>query len=195
MMTSEPTRRILAALLFALGACGGAPVHLHGVEFSPAEPAPALRLADANGGTFDLAAERGHVVFIYFGYTHCPDICPLTLSDWAKARAALGTKGEKARYVFVSVDPERDTPAISAAYAKQFDAAFVGLTAAGADLDAIKQAWGFAVMKEETGSKNGYGVAHPGQTFVVDADGRGREILPPNTRPADIAADLKALLP
>lgn len=193
MMTSRPTLRILAAVALSLAACGGEPPHLSGMQFSPPEMAPALRLADNDGKIFDLAAERGHVVLVYFGYTHCPDICPMTLGDWAKARAVVGAAGAKVRYVFVSVDPDRDTPAVSMAYARQFDPSFVGLTASGTDLDAIKQAWGFAVVKEETGSAGGYGVVHPGQTFVVDAQGYGREVLPPGTAPAALAADLKVL--
>lgn len=194
MMTSRPTLRILAAATLSLAACGGEPPHLSGMQFSPPERAPALRLADSEGKIFDLAAERGHVVLIYFGYTHCPDVCPLTLSGWAKARAAMGAKGGTVRYVFISVDADRDTPAVSMAYARQFDPSFIGLTASGADLEAIKMAWGFAVVKEETGSAGGYGVVHPGQTFVVDAKGLGREVLPPDTAPTALAADLKVLI-
>ncbi len=195
-MTTRPSLRILAAVAaLALAGCRAEPPHLSGVQFSPPEPAPALRLTDVEGKVFELAAQRGRVVLLYFGYTHCPDICPTTLSDWAKARAALGAAGEKVQLVFVSVDPERDTPGVSAAYVKQFSASIVGLTASAADLDTIKKDWGFAVMKEETGSPAGYGVSHPGQTYVVDAQGLGREVLPPGTPPATIASDLKALIP
>ncbi|MBI1809050.1 MAG: SCO family protein [Gemmatimonadetes bacterium] len=194
MMSSRPVLRILALLALSLGACRSEPAPLHGMQFTPAEQAPALHLVDADGRPFDLAGERGRVVLVYFGYTHCPDICPQTLSDWAKARATLGDRADRVRFVFVSVDPERDTPAVSRAYARQFHPSFVGLTATAADLEALKPAWHFAVEKEETGSKAGYGISHPGQTYVIDAAGLVRELLTPDMHAATIAADLKALI-
>jgi protein SCO1/2 len=94
----------------------------------------------------------------------------------------------------VSVDPDRDTPQQSRSYALQFDSSFVGLTASAADLDGLKKDWGIAAFREETGDAKGYGMAHPGQTFVIDANGKLRMIFPPGTKPDDIASDLSRLM-
>jgi protein SCO1/2 len=195
-MSMFRTSRLIAAV--ALGAVGASAcadkTPMHGVVIEDPAVAPPLVLVDANGKSFDLSKERGRAVLIYFGYTHCPDICPATLSDWARASRELGTASEKVRFVFVSVDPERDTPQVSYNYAHQFDAAFVGLTASDSALERIKKNWGFTVFREETGDPKGYGVAHPGQSFVIDANGMIRLIFPPATKPGDIAADLRRLM-
>ena len=194
-MSSFRTARLIAtvALLAAVAACADS-TPLHGVVIEDPAAAPPLALVDANGRSFDLSKERGRAVLVYFGYTHCPDVCPATLSDWARAGRVLGSASEKVRFVFVSVDPERDTPKVSYDYAHQFDPAFIGLTASDSTLEKLKKDWGFAVFREETGDPKGYGVAHPGQSFVIDTNGMLRMIFPPGTKPADIAADLRRLM-
>ena len=195
-MSMFRTARLIAAvavLALATMACAdNSP--MHGVVIEDPATAPPLALIDANGKAFDLAKERGRTVLIYFGYTHCPDICPATMADWARASRALGTASEMVRFVFVSVDPERDTPQLSYNYAHQFDASFIGLTASDSALEKIKKDWGFAVFREETGDPKGYGVAHPGQSFVIDANGMVRMIFPPAMKPGDIASDLRRLM-
>lgn len=168
---------------------------MHGVVIGEPDPAPALALTAANGTRFDLAAERGRTVLLYFGYTHCPDACPTMLSDWAKVRRALGSDTSKTRFVFVAVDPERDTPVIAAEYARTFDPGIIALAANGAEVQTIRERWGFAVMKDEAVSdpSKGYGVVHPGQAFVVFPDGKLRMMYPPGTPAADIAADLSRI--
>ena len=153
------------------------------------------RVADAEGRLFDVDAERGRrVVVIYFGYTHCPDVCPTTLADWARARQALGAAATGVRWVFVSVDPQRDTPVVARDYAHQFDSTFVGLSPTPAQLDSLQKSWGFAVTQEANAADPAaYAVSHPAGTFVVDRSGRLREIFPPETRPDQMAADLRQL--
>ena len=160
------------------------------------QPAPALHLADAQGQMFDLGAQKATPTFVYFGYTHCPDVCPTTLSDWARARASLGSSRAAVTFVFVSVDPERDTPAAVQAYAHQFDSTFVGLVASAAQLDTIKTAWGFAVEREDMpGMKPGeYGIGHPAGVYFIDRDGRMKFVFAPGTKPAELASDMKRLL-
>jgi protein SCO1/2 len=195
-MSMFRTSRLIAAVaLVTVGAAACADTTpMHGVVIEDPAAAPPLVLVDANGKSFDLSKERGRAVLLYFGYTHCPDICPATLSDWARASRALGPSSEKVRFVFVSVDPERDTPQLSYNYAHQFDAAFIGLTASDSALEKIKKDWGFAVFREEASDPKGYGVAHPGQSFVIDATGRVRLIFPPTMKPADIASDLRRVM-
>jgi protein SCO1/2 len=181
------------AALAAVAACRAAPP-LHGTSVGDPLPAAPLRAAGADGRSYDLASEKGHLVLLYFGYTHCPDICPATLADWARARRALGPKAEAVRFIFVSVDPERDTPAIALAYARQFDSTFVGIAPTAVELEAVKKAWGIAAFKEPTGTEGGYGVAHPAQAFLLDREGRVTLMYPPGTKAEDLASDIRRVL-
>jgi len=132
---------------------------------------------------------------MYFGYTHCPDVCPATLADWARVKKALGSAADGVRFVFVSVDPDRDTPQVARAYAQQFDVSFIGLAPTPMQVDSLKAAWGFAVMRDSTPDmkKGEYGVTHPAGSFAIDRAGRIREIFPPETKADDIAADLRVI--
>jgi protein SCO1/2 len=185
----------LIALTALAAGCGGG-VPLHGMVIDPPQEAPIVRVTDADGAIFDLDKERGaRSVLIYFGYTHCPDVCPATLADWARAKKVLGGAADGVRFVFVSVDPERDSPPIARDYARQFDPSFVGLAPTAAQVDSLKTAWGFAVMRDSTPEmkKGEYGVMHPAGSFVIDRAGRIREIFPPDTKADDIAADLRRI--
>jgi protein SCO1/2 len=175
----------------------------HGAPVDPPAPAPALQLAGAGGTTFDLARERGNVVLVFFGYTRCPDVCPTTLADWKKARALLGADTAGVRWVFVSVDPERDPPDSAAAYARRFDPSFVGLGGTPAQIEAVTGAWGISAVPEtpqaDPHAEHGAGaapmtmVSHTPRTFVIDPEGRLRVLFAPESRPEGIAADLRAL--
>jgi protein SCO1/2 len=188
-------RAFAIAAAVAVTACTAKPPE-HGTYIQDPELAPALRLTDAAGHAFDLAAQHGRLTFVYFGYTHCPDACPTTLTDWARAKALLGSKGAGVHMVFVSVDPARDTPEIAAHYARQFDSTFTGLVASAAQLDSIKTAWSFAVEREEMpGMKpDAYGVGHPAGVYFVDGDGRMKFVFAPGSKPEEIASDLKRLM-
>ncbi len=192
-----PRHRIRSiALVLALSACSSKPPE-HGTLIDAPQAAPMLHLTDAQGHAFDLAAQQGKLTLLYFGYTHCPDACPTTLTDWARAKALLGAKGSAIQFVFVSVDPERDTPHISAAYARQFDPSFIGLTAtAGAQLDSVKASWSFAVERDEMpGMKMGeYGVSHPAGVYFIDRDGKFKFVFAPGSKPEELASDLKRLM-
>ena len=191
----SPRAAFAVAATVAVAACTGKPPE-HGTLIENPEAAPALHLTDVAGHPFDLAAQHGLKTFVYFGYTHCPDACPTTLTDWARARALLGSKGAAVHFVFVSVDPARDTPEIAAHYARQFDSTFTGLVASGAQLDSIKAAWNFAVEREDMpGMKpDQYGVAHPAGVYFVDGDGRMPFVFAPGSKPEEIASDLKRLM-
>ncbi len=187
-----PAAPVVAALSMLL-ACGKeAPVH--GMSLAEPQTAPALILHDSRGQGFDLAAERGRAVLLFFGYTHCPDVCPTTLADFARARRSLRLTADRLRFVFVSVDPERDTPALAESYAWQFDSTFAGFAPTAAQLDTIKAAWGFAVAREEMPGMSGYGVTHPAGVFFIDRSGKVRFVFAPGTKSEDLAADLKRLL-
>lgn len=184
-------KRLSVLLLGLVTACGEP---MRGIEIEDAEPAPALAFTAYDGSRVDVSAERGHVVLIYFGYTHCPDVCPTTMSDWARARRALGDRASRVRFVFVSMDPDRDTPELAFKYAKQFDSSFVGVTGTPEQLEALKQAWRIAAYPEGDVREKSYTVAHPAHTFVVDRQGRLRFLYRPGVTGEELARDLRRLL-
>lgn len=175
----------------ASGVPGGG---FRGVELSAPEAAPAITLAAADGAVFDLAAERGRVVLLFFGYTHCPDVCPTTLADWARVSTALGDDAAKVRFVFVSVDPDRDTPEIAEAYAKRFDPSFIGVTADDATIARLRDRLNLVAQSEPADSSGVYGVAHSSQVFLVDPEGRLRLLYPFGSTSDDMLTDIRRLL-
>jgi protein SCO1 len=202
--------RCLAAFAVAgLAACDDLRPY-NGLVYDTLEPAPALALAAPGGRTFDLAAERGNVVLVFFGYTRCPDVCPTTLADWARAKRALGERADRVRFVFVSIDPERDTPQATHQYAQRFDPAFVGLAGTPAQTEEVKRAWKVAAYPDVTAPGNtGAGdsahggaahdaathpVVHSPPVFVVDREGRLRLVYTSRTTGDDVAADVARLL-
>lgn len=163
----RPIRRTLAALLpLCLGAvaCDAreaeppadaseqslrpGPEGFYGTVLPEPRVRPTIRLVDAEGQPFDLGAERERVVLLFLGYTQCPDFCPATLARWKRVRQALGADTARVRFVFVSVDPERDTPEAAAAYARRFDPSFVGLTGRRREIVAIERQFGVTSFAE-----------------------------------------------
>ena len=114
-LARRPRARLALAAVIALGLAAGCDGPMHGTVVEQPSAAPPLVLTDASGARFELAERRGDLVLLFFGYTHCPDVCPTVLADWARVRQALGSKAEGVRFVFVSVDPDRDTPAVASA--------------------------------------------------------------------------------
>ncbi len=188
-------RALLATCLTVLATACATPV-FNGVVLDPPELAPPLHLADSAGGQFDLGSEKGKVVLIFFGYTHCPDICPTTLVDWRHAADSLGSQASEVKFVFVSVDPERDTPAVVQRYAARFAPEFIGVTGSRADIDATLAAWKLASFRDGVpgASDAAYTVSHPSQVFVVDREGQLRLMHRAGLTPTQIAADVRALL-
>lgn len=182
----------LSATLLLLAACSERLER--GIAIEDADPAPALAFTDAEGNRFDLASERGKVVLLYFGYTHCPDVCPTTLADWARAKRALGADTTDIRFLFVSMDPDRDTPERTLRYARQFDPAFIGVTGTDQEIEDLKRRWGIAAYPEGDPREGFYTVAHPARTFVVDKQGRLRVLFEPGVPGEDLAKDLRKLL-
>jgi protein SCO1/2 len=192
----------------------------YGTEVPPELGAPRLALARADGERFDLAAERGTVALVFFGYTHCPDICPTTLSTWKRVRQGLGADTARVRFVFVSVDPERDTPDVAQRYAHQFDASFVGLSGTRAEIDSVQRGFRIASFRElpttqgdsagsgghmehgQAGPEHGahaaggdaYTVSHPARVFLFDPRGRWRLILPASASAEATLSDVRRLL-
>lgn len=145
---------------------------MHGIMIDPPVAVGDFQFITANGTTYSTAPERGRPMLVFFGYTHCPDVCPLTLADWKHAKTALGEKGNRVRYVFVTVDPERDTPAVTQRYAAQFDTAFVGLSDNGDTFARMMKAFGVRAEREAITDSITYFMGHSAQTFLVDDKGK-----------------------
>lgn len=154
------------------------PYAFHGSVLEPLLPAPEIRLTDFNGQPFSLDDQRGKVVLVFFGYTSCPDVCPTTLAEFRKVFAELGPQAEQVRVVFITVDPERDTPDKIAAYVTIFHPAFFGLSGSSEELEMVYKAYGVFREKQETGSAAGYLVSHTATVYVIDKQGNLRLTFP-----------------
>lgn len=181
----------MAAMAAALVACTP---DFHGVVLDPPDPAPPLALVDSTGTPFDLAAQRGKVVLVFFGYTHCPDICPTTLADWRRAKALLGDDARDVRWVFVSVDAERDTPRAAHRYAARFDPEFIGLSGTPTAVTAALAQWRIGSFRDAGGTDGTYTVSHPSSVYVIDREGRHRLLQRSGLPPAQVAEDIRNLL-
>ena len=180
----------VAALLAVTVGCSDRRA-FEGTAIDPPRAMPSLRVPQADGSTLTLGAEPGRPLVLFFGYTHCPDICPTTLADWRRVKDELGERARAVRFVFLSVDPERDTPAIAAAYARRFDASFIGVSPGGALIGELMQAYGVATMP---GASPAHLVSHSSQVFLLDAKGRLVALYPTGTPWTALAHDLDALL-
>jgi len=190
--TAFRTVIVWSCAIIAISACSRP--KFDGVAFDPPEPAPAVQLTRANGTPFEFAHANGAITVLFFGFTHCPDLCPLTLAEWAKAKRALGSAADRVRFVFISVDPARDTPAIAQQYASQFDASFIGLSGDSASVARVEQAFHVSSAREEVKSPTDYSMSHAGQAFVIDQHGKLRLLYEPGTPYTYLVADIKRLL-
>jgi len=129
-------------------------------------------LTGQDGKPFQLSQDRGHAVAVFFGYTHCPDVCPATLEHLAKARAALGNDRDNVRVVFITVDPRRDTPERMKRYLSKFDPSFVGMTGTESQLLPVYKAyhvWSQALPKTKKGLEELE--AHTATITMIDRGG------------------------
>ena len=174
---------LLVVLALEIAACSGAaatpsvmmlpgatppPMGTRETAYSPARPAPALALTDQDGNPFDLSSLKGTPVFVYFGYTHCPDVCPTTLAD---VRAAIQQAGVPAKVVMVTVDPARDNAAWMKTYLDAYKAGFIGLTGTDAQIAAAAAAWGVSYKAEPADSTGSYAMDHTSDVYLVDPSG------------------------
>ncbi len=137
-------------------------------EYTPAKPEPPLQLTDQDGQPFDLTSLKGTPVFVYFGYTHCTDICPTTLAD---LRTAIAQAALPAKVVFVTVDPARDTAPVMKSYLDAYKAGFIGLTGTAEQIAAAAAAWGVQYSAEPADSSGNYEMSHTTDVYLVDGSG------------------------
>ena len=159
---------------------------LLGAVINPPSPAADIKLTDSNGNPFALSNLRGKVVLLYFGYTNCPDECPLTMAHIKQAFGILGDKSKNVQVIMVSTDPVRDTPQVMKDFMAKFDPTFLGLTGTPEELHKAWEDYGVTV-------ENG-GETHSTFLYVIDQTGNIRETFQPDTQPESIAADVSFLL-
>ncbi len=205
ILFSLKRRSVLLAGLMALSlaACDkpGAPVpkadtppaKFNAVDITGAKYARKLSLADYNGKPRELADFKGKVLFVFFGFTQCPDVCPTTMAELAEVRKRLGADGERLQGVFVSVDPERDTPEVLKAYLQNMDPSFVGLRGSPEQTEATAQE--FKVFYQKVPTKNGgYTMDHTAGAFVFDPEGQVRLFVRYGMKVDELTADIRQLL-
>lgn len=174
-----------------LAACDGAP-QFKSTDITGVDYGKSLQLTDHTGRARTLQDFRGKAVVLFFGFTHCPDVCPTTLAEVSQAIKQLGPDGERVQVLFVTVDPERDKPEALAKYVTAFDPRFLGLYG---DAEATRRAaQEFKIYYEKRKTGDSYSVDHSGQSYVIDPQGRLRLLVRPDRIGADLADDLKTLL-
>jgi protein SCO1/2 len=192
-----PGRRLVTAGLIIgtllLGACNRSePVVFHGVDVTGAPYGKDFRLLDPDGNERTLADFRGKAVAVFFGYTQCPDVCPTALARAVEVKRLLGRDAERFQVVFVTVDPERDTPVVLKAYTAAFDPSFVALYGSPEQLAETAKSLGVMYRRVPTGSS--YSMDHTSSSYIYDPRGNLRLRLPHGLGPHEYAADIRTLL-
>jgi protein SCO1/2 len=189
---------LIAIVVFGIA---GADMFLQAYKFrgsviDPPIAASNFTLKDQNGQTFQLSDQRSKIVLMFFGYTNCPDICPTTLLQFKQARAQLGNQADRVRFVFVTVDPERDTAEKMKTYLGAIDPAIIGLVGSQAELEQVWKAYGVYRQKLPGQSPNDYAdlIEHSGRVYLIDTQGNLRLTYPFGLTPDDVAQDVRYLL-
>ncbi|GAC1340818.1 MAG: SCO family protein [Acetobacteraceae bacterium] len=186
-------RRALILAPVGVGVAGIATAALIGLQPSQTVPIGGpFELVDGNGKTVTERDFRGKWLLVYFGYTHCPDACPTALQDMANALDQLGDKKRQVAILFITVDPERDTPAVMKDYVSAFEAPIVAL---GGSVEQVAQAAkAYRVYFKKHQTKDGYDMDHTSIIYVMDKQGRFVANFTHETAPAQIAAKLRTLV-
>ena len=153
-----------------------------------------FKLTDNNGKPRTLADFRGKVVVMFFGYTQCPDVCPTTLSDLAAALEKLGADATSVQVLFVTIDPERDTPALLSSYVPAFNPTFLGLYGDAAETAATAREFKILYQKQPGATPGSYSMDHSAGTFIFDPQGRLRLFVTHGVGPDLFAHDIRELL-
>jgi protein SCO1/2 len=182
-------------LLCLLAACTPDKPVFKSIDLTGANYAQGFDLPDQFGQQRTLADFKGKVVVVFFGYTQCPDFCPTTLSEWVQVKKALADKGDLLQAVFITLDPERDTPELLKAYMANFDPTFLALIPQPKDLPELAKSFKVYYKKiPSSDHADTYTMDHSAGTYVFDTSGRLRLYARYGLGPADMAADIAQLL-
>jgi protein SCO1/2 len=185
---------VAALLVLAMAACSQSAPKFEGSDVTGIDYGRGFRLTDHTGRLRTLADFRGKVVVLFFGYTQCPDVCPTTMSELAAAMQKLGPDAGKVQVLFVTVDPERDTPELLASYVPAFNPSFLGLYGDAAATAATAKEFRILYQKQPGPTPGTYSVDHSAGTFIFDPEGRLRVFESYGRGPDVFAHDIRVLL-
>jgi protein SCO1/2 len=180
--------------VLALGGCDHGGPQFKSTDITGAPYGKSLALTGHDGRPRTLADFRGKVVVLFFGYTQCPDVCPTTLAELARVMKSLGTDAGQVQVLFVTVDPERDTPDILAHYVPAFDPRFLGLYGNLEETRAVAKEFKVFFEKRPGSTPGSYTVDHSAQVYVLDKKGRLRLFVREQRIATDLPHDLRLLL-
>jgi protein SCO1/2 len=187
---------LIALLISGLTACKPATEtnHFVATDITGADFTQTLSLTDHTGKPRTLTDFKGKVVALFFGYTHCPDVCPTTMVDLKQAMKLLGSRADELQVLFVTVDPERDTQEVLAQFVPSFDKRFIGLRGGEQETASTVAIFKIYAKKVDAQGKGGYTVDHSAGTYIFDKAGNIRLYMDYGQKPADIANDIKKIL-
>ena len=165
-----------------------------GTDISSVPIDTTFKLKDFNGRIRTLEDFKGKVVVIFFGFTHCPDICPTTLTDLKKTMALLKDKASDVQVIFITLDPARDTEDVLKKFIPTFDSSFLGLTGSESDINKVISQFKIFYQKVNDGSKSGYTIDHSAGLYVLDKNGNIKLHTSHGQKPEDLASDLAKLI-
>ena len=198
MKTKQVLVSWLCLLGVALSACASAPAEpsIPRGKFDPPRSVPDFALTTQNDQPMKLSELRGKVVWLFFGYTHCPDVCPLTLGQMKAVKAGLGASASQVAFVFISVDGKRDTPDVVKKFVGSFDADFIGLTGDEAAVRRIAKSYSseFDTPTLADTHDKPYQVSHTGYSYLPDQQGRWHFVYLAQSPVETIVTDIKGLL-
>jgi len=190
---SFPTVMGVMLLAATCAACGPAAPRLHGSPYDPPDRAPNIDLIDTAGKPFRLEALGDSAVLVYFGYTQCPDECPLTLANARWVAEELGDLGARLAMILVTVDPANDSPQVLRAYLDRFNPRFIGLSGSDEQLSQAKLAYGVLTITPDSSHDDGE-VIHGTRLYLIDPQGRLVTSYDMSIPKEDILDDVRALL-
>jgi len=156
--------------------------------------AKGFTLTDHNGKPRTLADFKGKVVVVFFGYTQCPDVCPTTLSELAGIKKALGSQAERLQVIFITLDPQRDTPELMAGFVPAFDSSFLGLWGEQAVIDKVAKDFKVFAQKVPSNDSKSYTIDHTAGSYVFDDQGHIRLFVRHGQGVDGLQKDLQRLL-
>ncbi len=177
-----------------LTSCAPEKPRFSSVDITGAEYARDFSLKDHNGQLRTLKDFRGQIVAVFFGFTQCPEVCPTTMAEMAEIKKLLGPDGKKLQAIFVTVDPQRDTPELLKAYMGNFDPTFLAMSPSPQDLAAVAKEFKIYYKKVEGRSPSSYSMDHTAGTYIFDKQGRVRLYGRYGSGAPTLAADILLLL-
>lgn len=189
-------RRLLLTSILAAGlaACGSGKPEFQSLDITGAEYARGFSMPDPSGQVRTLADFKGKVTVVFFGFTQCPDVCPTALLLLAEVKRLLGADGDKLQGVFITVDPERDTPEVLKAYMASFDPSFIALRGTPEQVEATAKDFKVFYKKVEGKTPGAYTMEHTAASFIFDPQGRIRLYVRPGQQAQAMADDIRLLL-